>query len=123
MVVHDLATNLVAERPGVELPGDRPDLSENAGSALFAIRLALDPHTLSADHIEQDTTVVSHPEPSSLALVGVGPREHSGAQDILAAAGFVPVDQLFPVEKDEINAPRRLELIEVVGDLHEQGDA
>ena len=59
-------------------------------------------------------------EPSCFAGLGIVSRERLGAEEVLAVRA---VDQFLAVEEDEVDPPGALQVVQVMGDLHQQGHA
>ena len=83
----------------------------------------LDLQVAAADHVEHDpgdVAICVRPPP----IARYRSRANSiGSEEVLAHAGVVAEDELFAVEEDEVDAPRGVEVIEMVGDFHQQRDA
>ena len=62
--------------------------------------------------------------PPHLDVLDVGPGELLGAEEVLALGIRVAaVDELLAVEEHQVDAPGGLQVVQMVGDLHEQGHA
>ena len=102
--------------------GDAPDLADQLRSRSHAVGLLLDPEVAAADHVENDPGRVAHLVRLPLTMLGVDPRELLRAEEVFAHARIIAEDQLLAVEQDQVDAPLRVQVREVIGDFHEERD-
>src|SRR4051812_26444359 len=97
VIVHDRGTDAVAEGPGLEPTRHRPDLPDQAGGEVEAVRLASDRQVLVADHVEHQAGDI--PRRAGVPL-GIGPREFLSTEAVLAD---LVIDEFLGVEQDEVD--------------------
>jgi hypothetical protein len=114
IVVH-LRPFVVDERPRLLLLGDLPDLLDEQSRRPVGIRLDRERRPLSADHVEQDRGEVLVLRLAAL----VADAEVLRSEEVLIA---LVKDVLLAIEEDKIHADGRVDFLEVVGKLHEQGN-
>ena len=122
MVVHDLAAPLAAERvePSVSATAQTSRTNRGAASTLLGscLILRLRPPTMSRTIPATYRILVRLP----IALLDVNSCELFRAEEVFAHSRVIAENQLLAVEQDQVDAPLRLQVLEVIGDFHEEGD-
>ena len=94
------------------------------GGQVQAVRLLVDLRALPPTMSRTSPATYGPWALAAVDILHVGPGELLGAQEVFALGLGLPAeDQLLAVEEDQVDAPRGVQVAQVIGDLHQQGDA